>query len=58
MQSVTPGFGFQLRTTVFVMPVYVPEPRVIYAAAVDGEELAERKSMVPPAAYLWLQQTL
>lgn len=54
MQSVAAGFGFQLHTTVSVMPVYVPEPRVIYAAAVAGEVQAEKKSMVPPAAYLWL----
>lgn len=52
--SITPRFGFQLHMTVFTLPVYVPEPRVIYAAAFAGEEHGEEKSMVPPAAYLWL----
>lgn len=54
MQNITPGFGFQSHMTVFAMPVYVPEPPVIYAAAFAGEEHAEKKSMVPPAAYLWV----
>lgn len=43
MQSITPGSGFQQHITVFAMQVYVPEPRVIYAAAFAGEEQVEKK---------------
>lgn len=41
-----------------VKPVYALDLCVIYAAASAGGEQAEKKSMTPSAAYLWLQRTL
>lgn len=41
-----------------VKPVYTLNLFVIYGVAIAGGEQAEKKSMIPSAAYLWLQQTL
>lgn len=41
-----------------VKSVYVLGLCVIYAVASAGGEQAEKKSMIPSVAYLWLQQTL